>query len=111
MYGGNGPNAYDCSGFTVWVYRQHGYTLPRTAAEQYRMRGKQISRSKLRRGDLVFFKNLGTGKINHVGIYISKGKFIHAGSGSNDGGPKVKISRLDRGMYKDRFICGKRVIS
>ncbi len=70
LYGGTTPRGFDCSGFTGYVYRQLGISLPRTANEQ--MRGtKQISRSQARAGDLVFF--VSGGRAYHNGLYAGDG--------------------------------------
>ena len=55
VYGGNGPNSFDCSGFTSYVYRHFGYTINRTASTQL-SNGVSVSKSELQPGDLVFFK-------------------------------------------------------
>jgi len=70
VYGGNGPGAFDCSGFTRFVYARVGYSLPRTAAQQ-RGATRRISRAQLRPGDLVFV---------HSGSYVSHAA-IYAGNG------------------------------
>lgn len=72
-YGGTGPNAWDCSGLTRGAWKHAGKKIPRTSQAQSR-RGKKVSRSNLRKGDLVFFYS---GK-SHVGIYAGKGRVIHA---------------------------------
>jgi cell wall-associated NlpC family hydrolase len=72
-YGGTGPNAWDCSGLTRGAWKHAGKKIPRTSQGQARF-GKKVSRSKLRKGDLVFFYS---GK-SHVGIYAGRGKVIHA---------------------------------
>lgn len=72
-YGGTGPNAWDCSGLTRGAWKHAGKKIPRTSQAQARS-GKKVSRSKLRKGDLVFFYS---GK-SHVGIYAGNGKVIHA---------------------------------
>lgn len=74
VWGGTSPSGFDCSGLVQYVYRQAGYSLPRTAAAQYGA-GTPISYSELAPGDLVFF---GYGSISHVGIYIGGGSMIHA---------------------------------
>lgn len=78
VWGGNGPNSFDCSGFTKYVYSHFGYNINRTASAQLK-NGVSVSRSELQAGDLVFFYN---GKVStpvsHVGIYIGNGDFIHA---------------------------------
>lgn len=72
-YGGTGPNAWDCSGLTRGAWKAAGKKIPRTSQAQSRY-GKKVKKSKLKKGDLVFFYS---GK-SHVGIYAGKGKVIHA---------------------------------
>ena len=72
-YGGTTPRGFDCSGFTQYVFRQVGVTLPRTADQQLRATTR-ISRSQARAGDLVFF--LSGGSAYHLGIYLGNGKMI-----------------------------------
>jgi cell wall-associated NlpC family hydrolase len=66
-YGAAGPNAFDCSGLTLYSYGKAGKTLPRTAQAQYN-KTRRISSSNLQPGDLVFIGN-SPGSIYHVGIY------------------------------------------
>lgn len=78
VYGGSSPSGFDCSGFTMYVFRQFGVSLPHRATEQFNL-GTRIEKSDLQPGDLVFFSNSGSGgNIGHVGIYTGNGKFIHA---------------------------------
>ena len=72
-YGGTTPRGFDCSGFTQYVFRQVGVTLPRTADQQLRA-ATRISRSQAKVGDLVFF--LSGGSAYHMGIYLGNGKMI-----------------------------------
>ena len=73
VWGGASPRSgFDCSGLVQYVYRKLGIPLPHYTVSQYR-RGRSVSRSSLRPGDLVFFYGL-----NHVGIYAGAGKYIHA---------------------------------
>ena len=72
-YGGTTPRGFDCSGFTQYVFRQAGLTLPRTADQQLRA-ATRISRSAAHAGDLVFF--LSGGYAYHVGIYLGNGKMV-----------------------------------
>ncbi|MDY0341060.1 MAG: NlpC/P60 family protein [Coriobacteriia bacterium] len=69
----SGPDMFDCSGFTSWVYRQVGVSLPRTSSAQIGA-GQRVSRANLAPGDLVFFGS----PIHHVGIYVGSGNYVHA---------------------------------
>lgn len=75
VYGGTGPNAFDCSGFAQWVYRQNGIYIPRTVTSQYYACDLVNTPEP---GDLVFFNTFSF--LGHVGIYIGNGQFIHAGT-------------------------------
>ena len=78
-YGAGGPNAFDCSGLTQYVFRQFGVSLPHNANAQLSY-GRAVSRSAAAPGDLVFFLN--GGRATHVGIYAGGGMMVHApGSG------------------------------
>lgn len=89
-YGGASPAAgFDCSGLVQWSYAQAGRKLPRSTDDQ-RVAARRISRSELRRGDLVFFDQEGK-KNSHVGIYVGNGEFVHAPSS----GKRVRRDRLD----------------
>ena len=99
-WGGASPGTgFDCSGFVMYVYAKVGVSLPHNAAAQYR-RGRAVSRSDLRPGDLVFFNGLG-----HNGIYIGGGKFIH----SPHSGDVVKISSLNDSWYARTWVGGRRL--
>jgi len=74
VYGADGPNAFDCSGLTQFVWAAAGVQLPHNAAAQYDT-VRHVAAKDLRPGDLVFF---GGGGIGHVGLYIGGGKMIHA---------------------------------
>ena len=73
VWGASGPNTFDCSGFTMFVYAQVGVRLPHHSGSQIAY-GARVSRSNLQPGDLVFFYS----PIHHVGIYIGDGKMVHA---------------------------------
>ncbi len=76
-YGATGPSAFDCSGFTGFVFKKGAsVTLPRTAQAQYNA-GKKVSYNKLDKGDLVFFGS-SAASISHVGLYVGNGKMIDA---------------------------------
>jgi len=104
-YGATGPNSFDCSGFVYAVFKEVGVPIPRTSLAQSKIKGKKLSKSELKKGDLLSFDTSLKGHINHSGIYIGNHKFIHASSGKAH---SVTISSLD-GWYKDKFRWGKRV--
>ena len=102
VMGGLSKRGIDCSGLVYATYREQlGIALPRTTKSQINV-GIPIQRSKLRAGDLVFFK---TGiKVRHVGIYIEKGKFFHASTKKG-----VMISNLNDYYWKDKYWHARRV--
>lgn len=102
-YTGSTPRGFDCSGFTSYVYRKKGVSLPHSAAEQYG-HGQKVSGSSMKPGDLVFFSTTRRG-ISHVGIYAGDGKFVHASSG----GGRVRVDTLRSGYYSQRFRGARRV--
>ncbi|HEY4552410.1 MAG TPA: C40 family peptidase [Bacillaceae bacterium] len=103
VYGGMSPKGFDCSGFVAYTFKQKGITLPRTSATMYK-KGKSVSKSQLREGDLVFFKT-GKSGVSHVGIYIGNNKFIHSA------GKGVAITNINDPYYwKSRYVGAKRVI-
>ena len=74
-YGAAGPRAFDCSGYTRWVYARAGRQLPHSSAAQAG-RTHRVPAKHARRGDLVFFTS--GGRVYHVGIYAGKGRVWHA---------------------------------
>lgn len=89
--GAEGPNTFDCSGFTQWCYKQIGISIPRTVATQSKA-GKAVDlkdRSKWKAGDLLC--RVGGGSSNHVMMYIGNGQMIH----SPQTGDVVKIQSVD----------------
>ncbi|WP_077177610.1 C40 family peptidase [Carboxydothermus islandicus] len=104
QWGASSGSAFDCSGFTAFVYRQVGINLPHNSRAQYAT-GEKIDRSELSPGDLVFFKTQGSSVINHVGIYIGNGQFIHASSGKD----RVIISSISEGYYASRYAGAVRI--
>ena len=104
-WGGTTTKGFDCSGFTQYVMKHFGVSTPRTSIQQSKS-GTSIKKADLRTGDLVFFaKSASNRTVNHVGIYIGNGDFIHSSSGG--GGKGVTISNLNSGSYARRF-CGAR---
>ena len=106
VYGGMSPAGFDCSGFTSYVFGAFGIRLERVSTDQAKQ-GMEISRENLKPGDLVFFDtNGGRSVINHTGIFIGDGKFIHASSGTSS---CVIISDLTTGYYTDNFMTARRI--
>ena len=101
-WGGNGPYSYDCSGFTKAVFARNGIKIPRNSWRQAQV-GMKVSRKNLRKGDLIFFNSKHHKGINHVGIYIGHGKFIHASRFHK----RIVISRFRE--YRRYFKWGCRV--
>ncbi|MBD3167785.1 hypothetical protein GF324_14380 [bacterium] len=103
-YGGESPNTgVDCSAYVRAVIRKaYDVKLPRTARSQFR-HGNSIPRSRLEKGDLLFF-NLDGRKISHVGIYLDDGKFTHASASEG-----VTVDDLNRRIWQTRFVGARRV--
>jgi cell wall-associated NlpC family hydrolase len=93
VYGGSGPNSFDCSGLTSYAYRAIGKSLPRTADGQYAAT-YHIPASQAQPGDLVFTAPYGS----HVGIWVSPGQMIDAGN------PRAGISQ--RAMWTS-YVIGR----
>ena len=109
-YGSMGPRSFDCSGFTSYIFKRHGYQLHRTASGQYHD-GCPISYGNERPGDLVFFGGKKNGKkIGHVGIVVTQNeigfKFIHASYSRG-----VTVSHSEEKYYKMRYKGACRVIN
>jgi len=100
-YGGNGPNAFDCSGYVQFIYRQLGVELPRTAAAQW---STLPAVTEPKTGDLVFFSFSGN-RVDHVGIYLGKGLFIHANSYKKE----VLVEELNAPWYKKVYLGARRI--
>lgn len=105
VWGAEGPNSFDCSGFTSYVFRNAaGVSLPRTSSAQSGY-GMTVSKSNLQAGDLVFFNTSGKG-VSHVGIYVGGGKMVHAPSS----GKTVSVTSINSSYYSSRFVTAKRVL-
>jgi cell wall-associated NlpC family hydrolase len=107
-YGGTTPEGFDCSGFVRHVFGENGISLNRTSYEQFRQ-GKAIPLVALRPGDLIFFGKVKRKhcRIEHVGLYIGEGRFIHAAS-SRTG--QVKISELKPSEHRTRRVMARRIL-
>ena len=103
-WGTAGPNSFDCSGFTYYVYKQFGIDIKTTGSVAQRKVGRKVSKSELKPGDIVCFTSPSAS--GHVGIYIGNGNMVHA-SGKKYG---VKISNINSGSYPKRYVTSRRVI-
>lgn len=109
VFGAAGTATFDCSGLTMYCFKQVGVTLAHSAyTEGYNNNRQKISSaSSLRRGDLVFFNTVSDGdQCDHVGIYLGNNYFIHASSGAG----KVVVSNMGSGYYNRVFSWGRRVL-
>ncbi|GGA53016.1 C40 family peptidase [Paenibacillus physcomitrellae] len=102
--GATGNGAFDCSGFTKYVFQKMGVTLARQSAAQYKQ-GTAVAKAQLKAGDLVFFNTLGNG-VSHVGIYMGSGTFAHASSSKG-----VRVDKLSNSYYANRYVGAKRILS
>lgn len=105
VYGGSSPKGFDCSGFTSYVYRQFGYSLNRTASGQLD-NGTPVAKEELQPGDLVMFKEGGSKRASHVGLYIGNGQIIHASTASVG----VVISDLYSSYYVRTYVGARRIV-
>lgn len=103
-YGGKSPKTgFDCSGLINFSYKKAGLSIPRTTLQLYRD-AYPVKRSKLKKGDLVFFK-INKRKISHVGLYLGNNKFIHSPSA----GKRVNIANMNDKYWRQRFARGGRI--
>ncbi len=100
VFGGAGPNVWDCSGLTMVAYKQVGISMGHYVPDQYSA-SRRVSRAELQPGDMVFFHDLG-----HVGLYLGRGMFIHA----PHTGDVVKVSSLSDAWYTSTFVGGGRLL-
>ena len=104
VWGAEGPNSFDCSGLTSYVFRNAaGVSLPRTSSSQYGV-GRSVSKANLQPGDLVFFAT-GGGGVSHVGIYVGGGSMVHA----PNSGDVVKVSNINSSYWQKAYVGAKRV--
>ncbi|RWS48542.1 hypothetical protein CKA56_13575 [Arcobacter venerupis] len=102
-FGGNSKDGIDCSAFIQKAFSEKfDLSMPRTTDMQSEL-GKEIDKSELKSGDLVFFR---TGDTNHVGIYLEDGMFIHASTSNG-----VTISELDNVYFKENYWTARRIIN
>jgi NlpC/P60 family/SPOR domain len=99
-WGGESPlTGFDCSGLTMVVYRINGLNLPRSSRQQWKV-GRRIPRSKLQKGDLVFFATSGGRRISHVGIYTGRNRFLHAPGR----GRRIQTASLSSKYFTSRYV-------
>jgi cell wall-associated NlpC family hydrolase len=104
-WGGTSPEkGFDCSGLVSYVFHNAlGIDLPRVSRDQARTGALVADKSKLAAGDLVFFGH--RGRVDHVGIYVGEGRFVHAPRTGKD----VMVSNLDRGYWSGKYMQARRV--
>lgn len=101
-YGGQAPTGFDCSGLVHYAYLHAGKSVPRTTSQLWQ-HTDSVSRSELRRGDLLFFAI--DGKMQHVGLYLGDQEFVHAPSS----GKRVQVASLDWEFYSEALLRGGRL--
>ena len=104
--GGSSPSiGFDCSGFTIYVYKHFGISLNRSSRDQIK-NGVAVSKNNLQPGDILIFNGSSNTSIGHVGIYVGRNDFIHAAN-SREG---VIITSLSSSYYQKRYVGARRVI-
>jgi murein DD-endopeptidase len=101
-FGGSDARGFDCSGLAVYAYERAGIAIPRTASEQHRS-ARPVPLRDLSPGDLVFFR-IRSLHVNHVGIYVGGGRFIHAPRSD----ALVAYASLKRGFYRTHLVSAGR---
>lgn len=101
--GGSSPEGFDCSGFTQYVFAQHGLILPREVRDQFGV-GKSVRIDELRPGDLIFFTTTAPGA-SHVAIAVGGNAFVHAPSSTG----VVRVERLSSRYWSARFVGVRRL--
>lgn len=99
--------SFDCSSFVQYLYKKQGVSLPRTSKAQSK-KGSYVSKSNLKKGDLVFFwtSRTGKGNVGHVAIYMGNGKILH----TYKKGVGVTTSSLNSSYWKSHYITARRVL-
>ena len=103
-WGGTSPEGgFDCSGLVGYVFRTIGIDLPRVSRSMANEGTAVVDRTALAEGDLVFFGK--RGRVDHVGIYIGEGKFLHAPRTGRD----VTVSSMDSGYWSQKYLQARRL--
>lgn len=100
--GENVVDGMDCSGFVRAVYNLCGLSIPRTSRDQFKA-GESVAKAGLKDGDLVFFGS-SEEAINHVGIYVGNGRFVHAPRR----GEEIRVTSVDESYFEKRFVGARR---
>lgn len=101
-YGEAGPTAFDCSGLVHFAYRNVGIQSPRTVS-QLRRESRRVKPSRLREGDLLFFRL--SGRVRHVAIYLGDERFVHAPKS----GDRVSYASLDNPFWNRNLVEAGRI--
>lgn len=101
--GGTDLTGFDCSGFTQYVFSQHGIALPRDVKDQFEV-GSNIKPDDIVAGDLLFFTTVAPGA-SHVGISLGGDEFVHAPSSTG----VVRVERLSSSYWSQRFVAARRI--
>jgi hypothetical protein len=106
LNGGGDPQGFDCSGFTQYVFAQHGVSLPREVRDQFGL-GSSVTPGELAAGDLLFFTTVAasTPGPTHVGIAIGGDQFVHAPSSTG----VVRVERLSVSYWSARYLGARRI--
>lgn len=103
--GASVDKGFDCSGLLYYLFRSEiGIRIPRTTTSMLHSKAKTVRRNKLKKGDAVFFKHNGRGRIKHVGVYIGNNKFIH----SPRKGKTIRIDSLSNKYWSRNYLSAKR---
>ncbi len=96
VWAADGPNSFDCSGFTMWLYQRVGKSLPHFSGAQMD-HGQPVRKQRnFNKGDLLFY---GPGGGSHVAMYIGHGKMIHA----SNPGADIRVDSINSSWYRSRF--------
>ena len=105
-WGGTGTDGFDCSGLVGYVFRSAlGIELPRVSKDMASSGQLITDRAKLSPGDLVFFGTHHGKRVDHVGIYVGDGRFLHAPRTGRD----VTVSSLESGYWSEKYMEARRV--
>lgn len=110
-HGGTTPDGFDCSGFIRYVFRENGIRLGRSSRDQAQD-GRPVLFSELKPGDLIFFsmhpRRRNSFHIDHVGLYVGNGRFIHASG--NRRAPEIRVEGLESNDYLPKIVEIRRIL-